>query len=102
VSATEKCLEGTVNDALIQEFSKQEVIAQQQSEASLSQARGIPGRIDQTRVTRDESHVSVGGMLALEQVLGDTWSCLTILGTLIARRIWSTRQSGDCGMSVHF
>jgi hypothetical protein len=24
--------------------------------------------------------VSVGGLLALDQVLGDTWSCLTILG----------------------
>jgi hypothetical protein len=30
-------------------------------------------------VTRDESQVSVGGLLALDQVLGDSWSSLTIL-----------------------
>jgi hypothetical protein len=32
-------------------------------------------------VTRDESQVSVGGLLALDQVLGEPWSCLTIFGT---------------------
>ena len=31
-------------------------------------------------MTRDESQVSVGGMLALDQVLGDSWSCRPILG----------------------
>jgi hypothetical protein len=31
-------------------------------------------------VTRDESQVSVGGLLALDQVLKYTWSYLTILG----------------------
>jgi hypothetical protein len=30
-------------------------------------------------VTRDESQVSVGGLLALDQVLKDPWSSLTIL-----------------------
>jgi hypothetical protein len=43
--------------------------------SSSSQARGIRGRTSQTRVTQDESQVSVGGMLALDQVLGDSWSC---------------------------
>jgi hypothetical protein len=33
-------------------------------------------------VTRDESQVSVGGMLVLEQVLRKHWSCLTTFGTL--------------------
>ena len=33
-------------------------------------------------MTRDESQVSVGGLLALDQVLGNTWSCSTIFGTL--------------------
>jgi hypothetical protein len=32
------------------------------------------GRTSQIRVTRDESQVSVGGLLALDQVLGDSWS----------------------------
>jgi hypothetical protein len=32
-------------------------------------------------VTWDESQVSVGGLLALDQVLGEPWSCLTIFGT---------------------
>jgi hypothetical protein len=32
-------------------------------------------------VTRDESQVSVGGLLALDQVLRKHWSCLTIFGT---------------------
>jgi hypothetical protein len=32
-------------------------------------------------VTRDESQVSVEGMLALEQVLWKHWSCLTNFGT---------------------
>jgi hypothetical protein len=31
-------------------------------------------------VTRDESQVSVGGLLALDQVLRNTWSYLTIFG----------------------
>jgi hypothetical protein len=32
-------------------------------------------------VTRDESQVSVGGMLALDEVLRKYWSCLTTFGT---------------------
>jgi hypothetical protein len=32
-------------------------------------------------VTWDESQVSVGGLLALDQVLREPWSCLTIFGT---------------------
>jgi hypothetical protein len=32
-------------------------------------------------VTRDESQVSVGGLLALDQVLRKHWSCLTTFGT---------------------
>jgi hypothetical protein len=45
----------------------------------LSQDRGIRGGVDQTRVTQDESQVSVGGLLALDQVLKNTWLYLTIL-----------------------
>jgi hypothetical protein len=63
-----------VNDTVIQEFTEQEVVAQAVGRSSSSQARGIRGRTDQTRVTRDESQVSVGGLLALDQVLGDSWS----------------------------
>jgi hypothetical protein len=43
-----------------------------------------------------------GVLLALDQVLGDTWSCFTIFGTSIACRRWSPRQSGDCRISSHF
>jgi hypothetical protein len=52
---------GPTNDAVIQEFIEQEVIAQQQVKA----ARDKLG----TRVTRDESQVSVGGLLVLDQFL---------------------------------
>jgi hypothetical protein len=31
--------------------------------------RGLRGRVTQIRVTQEESHVSVGGLLALDQVL---------------------------------
>jgi hypothetical protein len=40
-------------------------------------------------VTQDESQVSVGGMLALEQVLRKHWLCLTTFGTLIG---WSKME----------
>jgi hypothetical protein len=40
-------------------------------------------------VTRDESQVSVGGLLALDQVLWKRWSCLTIFGTLTG---WSKME----------
>jgi hypothetical protein len=42
-------------------------------------------------VTQDESQVSVGGLLALEQVLEEPWSCLTILELLQVGRRWSAR-----------
>jgi hypothetical protein len=48
---------------------------------SSSQDRGLRGRVTQIRVTRDESQVSVGGLLALDQVLWKRWSCLTNFGT---------------------
>jgi hypothetical protein len=70
IITAEQCLEGPVNDAVIQEFTEQEVIALQQVEAARAKLEGIRGRIAQTRVTRDESQVSVGGLLALDQVLG--------------------------------
>jgi hypothetical protein len=54
-----------VNGVVIQEFAEQEVVAQQQVEV----ARCIRARTSQTRVTRDESQVNVGGLLALDQVL---------------------------------
>jgi hypothetical protein len=37
--------------------------------------------------------VSVGGLLALDQVLKSTWSYLTIFGTMTACQGWSTTQS---------
>jgi hypothetical protein len=40
-------------------------------------------------VTREESQVSVGGLLALDQVLRKHWSCLTIFGTSIG---WSKME----------
>jgi hypothetical protein len=40
-------------------------------------------------VTQDESQVSVGGLLALDQVLGKPWLCLTIFGTSIG---WSKME----------
>jgi hypothetical protein len=67
VIAVEQRLEGPVNEAVIQEFVEQEVMAQQQVEAA--QAKLFEVRATQTKVTRDESQVSVGGMLALDQVL---------------------------------
>jgi hypothetical protein len=74
VTAAEQCLEGPVNDTVIQEF-RTRGHNKAASRSSSSQARGIRGRIAQTRVTRDESQVSVGGLLALDQVLGVSWSC---------------------------
>jgi uncharacterized protein YggU (UPF0235/DUF167 family) len=65
VTAAEQRLEGPVNEAVIQEFAEQEAMAQQQVE----EARGFLSRTSQIRVTRDESQVSVGGLLALDQVL---------------------------------
>jgi hypothetical protein len=69
VTIVEQHLEGPVTEKVIQEFTEQEALAKQQVEAALSQARGLRRRIAQIRVTRDESQVSVGGMLALDQVL---------------------------------
>jgi hypothetical protein len=46
-----------------------------ESQRSSSEAQGIRGRTSETRVTRDESQVRFGGMLALDHVLGDSWSC---------------------------
>jgi hypothetical protein len=40
-------------------------------------------------VTRDESQVSVGALLALDQVLREHWSCLTTFGTSIG---WSKME----------
>jgi hypothetical protein len=45
------------------------------SQRNSIQSQGVQGKISQTRVTRDESKVSVGGLLALDQVLGISWSC---------------------------
>jgi hypothetical protein len=75
ILTAEQCLEGPVNDTVIKEFIEQEATTKHQVEV----ARGIQGSISQTRVTRDESQVSVGGLLALDQVLGVSWSCLPIL-----------------------
>jgi hypothetical protein len=65
VTIVEQCLEGPVIEKVIQEFVEQEALAKQQVEVARDLRRGI----SQIRVTRDESHVSVGGILALDQVL---------------------------------
>jgi hypothetical protein len=41
-------------------------------------------------------------LLALDQVLGDPWSCLTYFGTSTACQRWSTRRSRDHGISGPF
>jgi hypothetical protein len=69
VTAAEQRLEGPVNEAVIQEFTEQEVVAQQQVEAARAKLKAFEARTSQIRVTRDESQVSVGGLLALDQVL---------------------------------
>jgi hypothetical protein len=86
-TTAEQRLEGPINVAVIQEFVEQEVTTQQQVEA----IPGVQSRASQTRVTWDKSQVSVRGMLALDQVLGDPWSCLTYFGTLTTYRRWSAR-----------
>jgi hypothetical protein len=68
VTAAEQRLEGPVNEAVIQEFTEQEAMAQQQVK-QLEPSSRILRQITQIRVTRDESQVSVGGLLALDQVL---------------------------------
>jgi excinuclease UvrABC nuclease subunit len=65
VTIVEQRLEGPVTETIIQEFTEQEALAKQQFEA----ARGLRSRIAHIRVTRDNSQVIVGGMLALNQVL---------------------------------
>jgi hypothetical protein len=81
VTMVEQCLEGPVTEKVIQEFVEQEALAKAAGRSSSSQARGLRGRVTQIRVTRDESQVSVGGLLALDQVLWKPWSCLTNFGT---------------------
>jgi hypothetical protein len=46
--------------------------------------------------------VSVGGLLALDQVLRNTWSYLTIFGTSMPYRRKCARRSRDHGISAHF
>jgi hypothetical protein len=65
----EQCLEGPVTEKVIQEFVEQEALVKQQVEVARAKLRGLRSRISQIRVTRDESQVSVGGLLALDQVL---------------------------------
>jgi uncharacterized protein YggU (UPF0235/DUF167 family) len=77
VTTAEQCLEGPINDEVIQEFLEQEVVSHQQVEV----AQGVRTRTSETEVTQDESQVSVGGMLALHQVLRDPWESLTYFGT---------------------
>jgi hypothetical protein len=65
VAIVEQHLERLVTKQVIQEFSKQEALAKQQLEV----ARGLRSGITQIIVTWDKSQVSVGGLLALDQVL---------------------------------
>jgi hypothetical protein len=52
-------------------------------------------------VTRDESQVSVGGLLALDQVLRKHWSCLTIFRDFERLvKDGAPRGSGDRGISI--
>jgi len=71
-------------------------------QSSLSQAQGFCGRATQIRVIQDESQVSLGGLLALDQVLrilGHVWP---IFGTSIGCRRQSTRRSGHHEISTPF
>ena len=79
VTAVEKLLEGPVNEEVIQDFVEQEVVAHQQVEAAQAKIEAF-----KEELPRSESRVSVGGLLALDQVLGDPWSSLTYFGTLKA------------------
>jgi hypothetical protein len=101
VTAAEQCLEGPVNDAVIQEFTEQEAIAQQQVEAYRAKLEDFEENYPD-QVTWDESQVSVGGLLALDQVLGDPWSSLTYFGTSTACRRRSARRSRYRGISAPF
>jgi hypothetical protein len=85
VATVEQRLEGYVTEQVIQEFTEQVTLVKQQVEA----ARGLQHKVSQIKVTQDESQVSVGGMLALDQVLWKHWSCLTIFGTSIG---WSKME----------
>jgi hypothetical protein len=91
VILAEQSLDGLVNGTLIQEFAEARGRGTVAGRSSSSQAQGIRGRIAQTRVTRDESQVSFGGLLALNQVLRNTWSYLTIFGTSTTCRRRRTR-----------
>jgi hypothetical protein len=67
IITAEQGLEGAVNDTVILEFTQQEATV---GRSSSIHAQGLRSRVVKTRVTQDESQVSVGGLLALDQVLG--------------------------------
>jgi chromosome segregation ATPase len=69
VTTVEQCLEGPVTEKVIQEFTDQEALVKQQVEAARAKLEAFEAEVSQIRVTRDESQVSVGGLLALDQVL---------------------------------
>jgi hypothetical protein len=69
VTTVEQRLEGPVTKTVIQEFVRAGGSGEAASRGSSSQDQGLRSRISQIRVTRDESQVSVGGLLALDQVL---------------------------------
>jgi hypothetical protein len=73
-------------------------MAQQQVE----EAQDFGGKIIHIRVTRDESWVSVGGMLSLDQFLRILGHVGHIFGTLTGYRRRSRIQNGDRGISAPF
>ena len=69
ITAAEQRLEGLVNEVVIQEFTEQKAMAQQQVKAARSKIEAFEEELVRSEATRYESHVSVGGLLTLDQVL---------------------------------
>jgi hypothetical protein len=63
-----------MNEVVIQELTCTRGHRIATSRSSSIQAQDFQRKTSYIRVTRDESQVSVGGMLTLDQVLGDPWS----------------------------
>jgi hypothetical protein len=79
VTMVEQRLEGPVTEKVIQEFTSRRLWRSSRSRqlepSSRPSRQSYPDQSDS-----DESQVSVGGLLALDQVLWKRWSCLTNFG----------------------
>jgi hypothetical protein len=79
VLTTEQCLEGPVNDVVIQEFTEQEATTKQQVEVARAKLEVFEAELLRPEWLEDESKVSFGSLLALDQVLGIFWPWWPIL-----------------------